>query len=156
KQSPCKGERGGSLADRRSQAGGRSLGTRKKIPPTHGESVMVTIFFNFLGLGMLALSFTAAYAVSHLLGVSGNAPFMLVSGPIAFVCDVAYRRKHPTGHWLHPTGGGSFLFVPIWVFGTLWIMIGLVYAARGQEEPGVVGPIAIGLMVLVILGIAIL
>lgn len=87
---------------------------------------MVVVFFNLIGLGMLAVSCVTGLVVTQLLGASGNAPFMLIAGPIALACDAIYRWRHPAGHWLHPNGGGSFCFVPVWVVGMLWLVLGTV------------------------------
>jgi hypothetical protein len=113
------------------------------------------VFFNLIGLGMLALSAAAAFGVAYLLGASGETPFLLIAGPIALACDVAYRWKHPRGHWLHPNKGGSFCFVPVWVFGALWLVLGIARTLTGQDRAGMLDAVIVGLAVLILLGVAI-
>lgn len=117
---------------------------------------MVTVFFNLLGLGMLVISATAGLMVVDILDASGEAPFMMTAGPIALACDVAYRWKDPTGHWLRPGGGGHLLFIPIWVFGLWWSVLGIAYAITGQEKSDLVGVIVASAIAVGILGVAIL
>src|SRR5947207_11185728 len=97
------------------------------------------IFFNLLGLGMLILSGAIGLGVRYLLGASGEAAFMLTAGPIALLLDVPYRLLSPSGHWLSPTGGGNFLFIPIWFYATCWCIFGTLYAVLGHEELGIWG-----------------
>src|SRR5262245_33518510 len=92
------------------------------------RSSVLAYFSKYLGVGMLAVSIGVAFAMGQLLGVSGNVPQMLIAGPIALACDVTYRWKHPAGHWIHPSKGGSFCLVPVWVFGTLWLVLGIAYS----------------------------
>jgi len=113
------------------------------------------VFFNFLGLGMFVASWTVAFIAADALGLAGEGPRMVVAGPMAVLLDGLFRWRHPAGHWLNPTGGGNVLFIPVWVFGVFWTLLGLTYCATGQDEPGVLGGLIIGLVAVAILGVAV-
>jgi hypothetical protein len=57
---------------------------------------------------------------------------MIIAGPLAVACDVIYRWKHPNGHWGYPSGGGSLFFLPVWLFGIVWFILGISYVVQGR------------------------
>jgi hypothetical protein len=83
------------------------------------------MIFNFIGLGICAVAFGVAFVVGMLLGNSDENAVMLVAGPVAFVCDLLYRnrRKQIDGWWWGPRLGGQLFFIPVWLFGLLWMGI---------------------------------
>ncbi len=90
------------------------------------------IVFNLVGLAILAISFGIAFVAGHLFGVSSEGAVMIIAGPIAAVCDVGYRLRHGgSPSWFHPRRGGHLLFLPIWLFGVLWTVLGVAYVFRG-------------------------
>jgi len=90
------------------------------------------IIFNLVGLVMLAISFGVAFLTGWIMGTTAEGPLMIVAGPLAAACDAAYRWKHSAGHWFHPDGGGSLFFLPVWTFGLLWLVLGIVYTVQGR------------------------
>jgi hypothetical protein len=38
-----------------------------------------------------------------------------------------------TGHWLdwvHPGRGGHLYWLPVWLFGVLWLVLGILFASK--------------------------
>jgi hypothetical protein len=97
------------------------------------------IIFNIPGLLFAVAALGIAYAVGGL--VTGewhgdNAVSFFVLGALALAMDLGYRARqaHDSGAWrfVRPTAGGHILFIPIWVFGALWIIMGGVDLATGR------------------------
>jgi hypothetical protein len=95
------------------------------------------IIFNLIGVAMLGACFAVAFAVGALVGNKNEDVLMIVAGPLLFVCDMLYRRKHgpnpsssvaarpePAHWWYHHRRGGQLLFIPIWAFGLFWMLLG--------------------------------
>src|SRR5205823_460511 len=80
---------------------------------------------NKAGYVLIGISFGLAYFVCWLSGDTRNDRMLMIGGPIATVLDLGYRRYSAGGHWLLPGQGGRFLFLPIWVFGFIWLAIGM-------------------------------
>jgi hypothetical protein len=98
--------------------------------------------FNILGIVFGLGAFGVGYLACHLVTGDGNSSYAslgnLVAGSVACAVDLAYRAmKAPaTGRWrfIHPVTGGQLIFVPIWVFGVIWIVVGcLDFAAGGNQ-----------------------
>jgi hypothetical protein len=87
----------------------------------------MVIFFNYVGIAIIAVAFAVAYGVGRLLGFSGEGPLMILAGPMIALLDLAYRFAKTDGNWLVPHRGGSLFFLPVWCFGVLWLVLGLVY-----------------------------
>ncbi len=85
------------------------------------------LIFNIPGLIFLALGAGAAFGLQHLTGTTGEGPWMVIAGPIIACADLFYRIKLGGKHLFHPRCGGHAFFIPIWVMGALWVMIGLGY-----------------------------
>jgi hypothetical protein len=91
------------------------------------------IIFNIPGLIMLFISFGIAFGIRELTGTSAEGFTMIVAGPIAAACDLSYRLLRREGHWFSPRGGGSLFFLPVWLFGILWLVLGIIYTVRGER-----------------------
>ena len=91
------------------------------------------IVFNLVGLVMLVIGFGVAFGVDHLLGPSAEGPLMLIAGLLVALMDGGYRTQRPGGHWLRGSGGGSLFFLPVWMFGVLWLVLGAIYTIRGHN-----------------------
>jgi hypothetical protein len=89
------------------------------------------VIFNLVGVGMIAVSWAIALGVVYLMGSGSEGVAMMIAGPMSMLSDAVYRLKHPTGHWFHPNGGGSLFFLPVWLFGLLWLTIGAFYTFAG-------------------------
>jgi hypothetical protein len=81
------------------------------------------IFFNIPGILMLGLSLGIAVGIGSLTGI-GEAGQMLMGGIMAVLLDLAYRLGTPEGNWIHPNRGGSLFYLPVWLFGLGWMVIG--------------------------------
>jgi hypothetical protein len=82
------------------------------------------MIFNLPGIVMAVVGFAIAFGVGELVGVSAEGPLMMIAGPMIAIFDLAYRRKTENGHWLIPNRGGSLLFIPAWVLGLFWAVLG--------------------------------
>lgn len=95
---------------------------------------MSFIIFNIPGIVIVAISFAIAFGVGHLTGTSAEGPLMIIAGSLAAAFDVIYRLKQSVRHWFHPSYGGSLFFLPVWIFGVLWMVLGVVYTINGSTE----------------------
>ena len=86
------------------------------------------IIFNFIGLAMVGACFAIAYVFGWVTSSTGEDVLMVIAGPLLFICDMLYRRKRTVGTegqwWYHHRRGGQLFFIPIWVFGLLWMLLG--------------------------------
>lgn len=89
------------------------------------------IILNIPGLIILAISFAIAFGIGQLIGTTKQGPLMIIAGPLVVASDLAYRLKRPDGDWLHPNCGGSLFFLPVWPFGILWLVLGVIYTMNG-------------------------
>lgn len=87
------------------------------------------IVFNLVGIVIFALSFGIATGVAKVLGLSAEGLTMLIGGPLAVSLDLAYR-KLVGKHWLRPGAGGSLFFIPVWLLGIVWSLLGVYYQTR--------------------------
>ena len=90
------------------------------------------IFINLLGVGICGLALGIALAVGHFAGTFDEGPLMIVFGPLCIGMDVAFRFRRPERRWFHPDTGGSVFFIPLWVLGILWLVLGVVYTIQGH------------------------
>jgi hypothetical protein len=88
------------------------------------------IVFNLPALVICAIAFGAGFGVRHLAGASGEGLAMVVAGPIAAALDLAWRMRNDR-NWFRPAGGGALFWLPVWAFGILWLVLGVVYMVRG-------------------------
>jgi hypothetical protein len=92
---------------------------------------MSVIIFNWLGLAFCAVGFGIAFAIGYMLGITEEGFLMVIAGPITSAIDIVYRIKSKNGHWLNPNRGGSLFFLPVWCFGLLWLIFGIIYMIKG-------------------------
>jgi hypothetical protein len=92
---------------------------------------MTYIVFNTPGIIMAALAFGIAFGLGAMIGTTGEGPLTLMGGVLLLAFDLAYRLLREGGQWWIPSRGGSLFWLPAWTFGALWIVLGIVYTARG-------------------------
>ena len=90
------------------------------------------IVFNYIGLIMTVIAFAVAFAIGSVIGTNANGLLMIIAGPLLVAMDVTYRLKMEDGHILVPHRGGSLFFLPAWVFGALWFVLGIVNTIQGE------------------------
>jgi len=88
------------------------------------------IFFNLVGLVMLAIAFGIAFGFRWLLSLTGDGLPMIIAGTLLITIDTRYRMWR-RGTLQQSNQGGSLFFIPIWLWGCLWSVIGVVYLLRG-------------------------
>lgn len=87
--------------------------------------------FNFIGLGITAVSFGIGYVLQWALGQPGDQTIQAVAaGILMFIADVVYRFRVQSGEgrmkqWLSPKNGGWLAF-PVWIMGILFVIYGFV------------------------------
>ncbi len=89
------------------------------------------IIFNYAGIIIAVIGFAVAFGIGTVVGTSAEGPLMMMAGPVIAMLDVVYRFKVPDGHWFIPHRGGSLFFLPVWAFGVLWFVLGIVYSVGG-------------------------
>jgi hypothetical protein len=90
------------------------------------------MIFNWVGLLMFAASIGTGMGIGHLLGDPREGLVMVTGGPLAVVFDLVYRLVRPGGHWFHPDRGGSLFYLPVWLFGIAWTLLGTYYLLAGR------------------------
>lgn len=87
---------------------------------------MGILIFNLPGLVIIAIAFAIAYGIGELTGKSEKGSQTVFLGLFVLIFDLAYRLLRTEGHWFNPSKGGSLFFLPAWMFGALWIVVGIV------------------------------
>jgi hypothetical protein len=77
------------------------------------------------------VAFGIAFGIGRLAGTSAEGPLMIIAGPLCAVMDLAYRFRRPERHWSHPGFGGALFFIPVWLFGIFWTVLGVFYTIQG-------------------------
>lgn len=90
-------------------------------------------FFNYRGLIMCVIAFTIAISAGRLLELPGEGPVMIIAGPLVMFCDLGYRLTNEAGHWAISDRGGSLLALPLWSFGLLWLVLGIIYTVQAAN-----------------------
>jgi hypothetical protein len=75
--------------------------------------------FNLIGLVMFLAAIGAALGISHLLGSSSDRFAMILTGPLLSIVDIALRKARGASLF-RGAGGGTILFVPMWIWGVLF------------------------------------
>src|SRR4051812_28944183 len=96
---------------------------------------MTIIIFNWPGILMAAIAFGIAFGVGRLAGISAEGPLMIIAGPLCAAMDLVYRFRHPDRRWFHPNWGGALFFIPVWILGIVWLVLGIVYTIQGGGYP---------------------
>lgn len=82
--------------------------------------------FNLTGFTLFAIGFGAAYGIGVLVGTTEEGPLMIIGASIIISADLLVRLKGQDGHWLRPSGGGALLFIPLWIVGIIWLVLGVL------------------------------
>lgn len=87
------------------------------------------VFFNWIGFGMLSVSFALGFGLGALFGIpEGGA--MLLGGLLALLADALYRhlwfRNSGSRKYFMPKYGGHIIFIPVWILGLIWMFMGLL------------------------------
>jgi hypothetical protein len=88
------------------------------------------IIFNIPGLIILLGAFGIAFGVGKLIGTTAEGPLMLIAAPLTIASDLFYRLKMRYGDLWRSAAGGSLFFIPVWILGVFWLVLGLVYTLR--------------------------
>ncbi len=94
------------------------------------------IIFNWLGVAFVGIGIGLSTAASFVFGIHSEGGLMMILGPAVLVSDLSYRLFHKNGHWFWPSRGGNLFFLPAWMFGMLWLVLGGVYLYRGDAGNG--------------------
>lgn len=89
------------------------------------------LHINSVGLAILVFSFGAAFGIGWLAGLGNEGEVMAIGGALVALMDFTVRLFGEDGHWLYPRRGGMFLFLPVWVFGLLWLGLGVYRVLAG-------------------------
>jgi hypothetical protein len=89
------------------------------------------VIFNALGLAFIGIGFAVAMSIRAVAGIESEGATMLILGPVVAATDLIFRLSHRDGHWFSPRRGGQLFFLPVWMFGVLWIVLGAVYLYHG-------------------------
>jgi hypothetical protein len=96
----------------------------------------ILLIYNWPGLAIAALAYGVSFGICRLAGVDHHdGALMAILGPLAVALDVAYRRRWGGGDLLRGGAGGALFFVPVWVFGVVWSIIGAYYLIQPSAAP---------------------
>lgn len=86
--------------------------------------------FNALGFLMFVAAFGGGYGIMRSLGIDDEGVWMMIAGPLLAALDLGARvaRRTPL---LQRAGAAQILFLPAWIWGTGWAVLGAVYYFRG-------------------------
>ncbi len=90
------------------------------------------IHVNRPGIVTLAIAFGVAIGGGALVGITAEGPLMMIAGPLCLVMDLGYRFSRPERGWFQPGAGGAMFFIPVWVFGIFWLVLGVVDTIQGR------------------------
>lgn len=93
---------------------------------------MTIIIFSLRGIIMVAIAFAIAFGIGYLAGTSAEGPLMMIAGPLCVAIDLAYRIRPSERRWFHPSFGGALFFIPVWILGIVWLVLGIVYTTHGN------------------------
>lgn len=83
------------------------------------------IIFNWLGIGFAVIGLGAGWLLASVIGRGESEDLcMILGGPIVSLIDVWYRNRYRTSLF-RPGDGGSLFFLPVWMFGLVWLAIGV-------------------------------
>ncbi len=81
--------------------------------------------FNVSGVIITVAGFLIAYGAGRLLGISAEGPLMIMAAPLLIVLDLAWRGRTMPRRWFHAESGGSLVYLPVWIWGLVWGILGL-------------------------------
>ena len=90
------------------------------------------IIFNWPGILMVAIALGIASGIGQLAGTSAEGPPMIIAGLSCAAMDLAYRARRSGHRWLHPSFGGALFFIPVWMLGIVWLVLGGASAIQGH------------------------
>ena len=99
----------------------------------HGFANQSMIIINLPAVAMLAIAFGIAWGLGALTGNSAESQMMMIAGPLCVAVDLVYRWKVGDRRWFAPGAGGALFFIPIWMFGIFWFVLGIVRIAQGRS-----------------------
>jgi hypothetical protein len=79
---------------------------------------------NVTGIIILAIGFGIAFAVGFLGGFNDEGRLMIIAGVLVSLIDFTMRVTRQDGHLFYPSRGGALFFIPVWIFGMLWVAFG--------------------------------
>lgn len=94
---------------------------------------MGILIFNGPGIVMAVVAFAIAFGIGKLTGTSAEGPLMMIAGPICIALDLAYRFQYSARRWFHPDAGGALFYIPVWLLGILWLVLGIAYTVQGRS-----------------------
>jgi hypothetical protein len=87
------------------------------------------IRFNLMGLVMFFGAIGASMAFGRTFATQHQGLRMIVTGIVLSLIDLAVRKGRDRG--LFGAGGGTMLFLPMWLWGILFAAAGAVHIVRG-------------------------
>jgi hypothetical protein len=89
------------------------------------------IHINLPGIVICGLAFGIAFGVGYFIGTSEEGPLMIIAGPLCAAMDASLRLRKGERRMFHPHAGGNLFFIPIWLLGIVWFVLGVLYTFGG-------------------------
>lgn len=83
------------------------------------------VILNWIAAAMLAIAFAISFAI---YGTKPEGPPFIMAGILLLLGDLAFRATKGERQWLHPDAGGMIFYAPVWGWGILWLVLGIVKA----------------------------
>ena len=90
------------------------------------------LIFNWPGILMVAIALGIASGIGQLAGTSAEGPPMIIAGLSCAAMDLVYRARRSGHRWLHANFGGALFFIPVWILGIVWLVLGVASAIQGR------------------------
>jgi hypothetical protein len=90
----------------------------------------MVVVFNWLGLLMMVVASGLGSLVVHGFGSANAKASTILASVLLIVIDLGYRSLRKTS--LFRRGGGSFMFLPVWIVGIVAVIAAIVSLLRGH------------------------
>ena len=87
--------------------------------------------FNAPGLFIALAAVAAAVALHLCYPFVSDAVVFAVAAILCLGLDLLWRAGKGQRHWFHFNRGGSVLYLPVWLFGALWLGLAAYQAYHG-------------------------
>ena len=85
-------------------------------------------FANRVGFLTVFYGFALGYGASYILGYKDGELTEAIGGALIAATDLGIRVGRHRGKWLGRSSGGTLFFLPVFVFGILWSVLGTIDA----------------------------
>ncbi len=90
------------------------------------QGIVDPFFANQIGFLIVIYGFALGYGASYLWGYPGGELVTAIGGSLIAITDLGIRLGRHRSNWLARASGGTLFFLPVFLFGMLWIVTGMI------------------------------